>query len=85
MRRRRHCLQSGNLIFLPTFVVDPGPQTRSVIANLNATAIDEDHAQLVLRVGPLCFASVVCEVLDLGIALGDQFVASFLDDASQIA
>ena len=65
--------------------MNPGPQTRRCIANLDSTAIDEDCRQLVLGVDPFRVAAMVCEVVDRGVALNDQFVAYFFHDTTEIA
>jgi hypothetical protein len=65
--------------------VDPGSQTRRIVADLDSAAIDEGRGQLVLWIGTFCVAAMVREVIDRGVALKDQFAAHFLHDAAEVA
>jgi hypothetical protein len=69
--RGLHRLQSRDLVFLPTPVVNPSPQARRRVANLDSAAIDEDRGQLVLGVEPFRVAAMMLEVVDQGVALKD--------------
>jgi len=69
---RGHRPRPRDLVFPPALVVDARPGV--LVTRSRAPAIDEDHRERVPRIDALGVPAVVGEVVDLGVASGDQFV-----------
>jgi hypothetical protein len=75
-----HRLQSRDLVFVPTGLVNPHAEAGRLIADLHATAIDEHHHQLVLRIDSFGLTPMMGEIVDIRVTLDGQFATHFLGD-----